>query len=206
VEQANIRFLSRPLGGFLEKGIAQAPRTQAVTPFEKNVNPLLKLPKTLKWPRSSKGKIITPSKWRGPSINGVVKNKKQADKLNRLRAMSNVAIDTAIEVPGRAFFFIVAEGRTKLKKSTLLLQYESGQLLYQLMGYNRCRLFTVTREAGPKRIPQIDTALTWSGLYAAFEAAKDRYPFATYILDLFEPQIAGGSLWKNNTNFPFGTC
>jgi hypothetical protein len=206
VEKAKVRFNSRPLGVFLESGATQQPRTRTITPLEKNVNTLLKLSKTLKWPRSATGKILPPTSWRPAAIGRATKNEKQAAKFRRLRTLSNVMVDAVIEVPERAFFFIVVEERTRLKKNVLLAQYESGQVLYQLLGYNRCRLFTLTRKEEPKRIQQIDTALTWTQLYHVFDENKARYAPASRILETCHFSQPGGAPWKSITDFPSGTC
>ena len=74
VEQAKIRFFTRPLGILLETLIAQAPPSKTVTRLEKDVNGLLKLPKNLKWPRAARGEVIAPARWRGPAIHTAAKN------------------------------------------------------------------------------------------------------------------------------------
>ena len=119
-------------------------------------------------------------------LNAVAKTARHRESLAKLCTMSKAMIDAVIEVPGRAFFFLVIEETRRPRKTTLLVQYESGQLLYQLMGYNRCRLFTVRHRNEPKIIPQIDTALTWQGLYNVFCEARGRYAFTDLVLDLFD--------------------
>jgi hypothetical protein len=91
-----------------------------------------------------------------------------------------------MEVPGRAFFFLVSQDRQRLKKSTLGVQYESGQILYKYLGYNRCRLFTITEKSSPRIIPQIDKPLSWQGLYDAFYQVRHEYALANSILKYFE--------------------
>jgi len=187
VEQAKIRFFVRPLGQYLRQRISTLSPSPASTPLEKEVNRLLRLPKTLRWPRRGAGELIPPFRWRRPMVNTVAKTAKHREGLARLRSMSKAMIDAVIEVPGRAFFFLVTEEAKKPKKPALLVQYEMGQLLYQLMGYNRCRLFTIRHSNEPKIIPEIDTALTWQGLYQVFEEARQRYAFTDLVLDLFNP-------------------
>ena len=206
VEQARVRFLSKALGVYIDTQIAKTPPSKAVTPLEKAGNSLLQIPKTLKWPRSSKAKIVSPSSWRSTALDRVTKNVRYKKQLGYFRALCNTAVDGVIEVPQRAFFFIVVQGKRKLIKNTLRMQYESGQMLYQLMGYNRCRLFTITEEEGPKRIDQIDTALTWSDLAHAFDAARERYSFTEIVLSFLKTIDTGELIWKNNTNFPSVTC
>lgn len=185
VEQASISFFSRPLGMHIEQRIAQLEASRASTSFEQDVNRFVNLPKALKWPRRASGELISPCLWRRPMLEAIEKAPENLEKLIRLRTMSNATIDAVIEVPGRAFFFLVAQGKRRLNKNTLLVQYDSGQLLYKLMGYNRCRLFTITEEDKPKIIPQIDTALTWHGLYNSFFQMRDRYAFSRLVLDPF---------------------
>ncbi len=186
VEQAKINFFTQPLGALVERKIAQIGPCQTLTPFEQEVNHLLGLPKTLKWPRRRSGELISPASWRRPMLESVASGSNHLERLAFLRSMSNVTIDAVIEVPGRAFFFLVVQGTKKLQKDTLLVQFESGQMLYKLMGYNRCRLFTVTTQDEPKIISQIDTALSWRGLRSAFSQVRDRYAFADQVLDLFQ--------------------
>ena len=186
VEQAKIRFFVRPLGQYLQQRIATESVSISSTPLEKEVNHLVGLPKTLRWPRRRAGTLIAPLGWRRPMVNTVAKTAKQGERLARLCAMSKTMIDAVIEVPGRALFFLIPEGTTRPNKPTLLVQYEMGQLLYQLMGYNRCRLFTIRHRNEPKIIPEIDTALTWQGLYQVFNEARQRYAFTDLVLDLFE--------------------
>lgn len=186
VEQARISFFTRPLGMHIEQRIAQLGASRTSTSFEQDVNRFVKLPKALRWPRRSSGELIPPASWRRPMLEAVASIPTHLEKLTRLRSMSNATIDAVIEVPGRAFFFLVAQGRRKLKQSTLLVQYDSGQLLYKLMAYNRCRLFTITEEGKPKIIPQIDTALTWEGLHSSFFQMRHQYAFAGLVLSLFE--------------------
>jgi len=186
VEKAKIRFFVRPLGGYLQKRISTLGASTSSTPLEEKVNRLVRLPKTLRWPRSRSGELISPSRWRRPMLNAVAKTAKHREGLARLCSVSKAMIDAVIEVPGRAFFFLVVEETRRPRKTTLLVQYESGQLLYQLMGYNRCRLFTVRHRNEPKIIPQIDTALTWQGLYDVFCETRGRYAFTDLVLDLFD--------------------
>jgi hypothetical protein len=108
------------------------------------------------------------------------------EKLVWLRQMSNAVVDAAIEVPGRAFFFLVAQEKKKLRKDTLMMQYQCGQVLYQLKGYNRCRLFTITDQPDTKIIPQIDTALSWQGLHHAFLRPGSSYAQSNNGLTWFE--------------------
>lgn len=187
VEEARIRFFARPLGALLEQRTAQSGPSPSLTPLEQEVNRLVGLPKTLKWPRGPSGELIPPVSWRRPMIEAAARPPKHLKKLSTLRSMSKATIDAVIEVPGRAFFFLVTFETGRPKKTDLLAQYESGQLLYKLMGYNRCRLFTITQKDEPKIIPEIDTALTWQGLHNAFFEARDRYSFADVVLDLFDP-------------------
>jgi len=186
VEQATIRFFVRPLGSLLERKIASMQPSAAATPLEKEVNALMKLPKNVTWPRERSGRLVAPAAWRRSMLDRGAKKEGHVEKLVFLRQMSNAIIDAAIEVPGRAFFFLVAQERKKLKKAMLLVQYESGQMLYKLLGYNRCRLFTITENGESKIIPQIDTALSWQGLYNAFYQARHGYAFADTVLRLFE--------------------
>jgi len=186
VEQATIRFFVRPLGSFLERRIASMAPRVAATPLEKDVNVLMKLPKGLTWPREQSGRIVVPEAWRRSMLEEVSKKTGHVEKLVFLRKMCSATIDAAIEVPGRAFFFLAAQERKRLQKAMLLVQYESGQLLYKLLGYNRCRLFTITESSESKIIPQIDTALSWQGLYNAFYQARDGYAFADHVLRLFD--------------------
>lgn len=186
VEQATIRFFARPLGSLLERNMASMETSSVVTPLEKQVNVLMKLPKNLTWPRERSGRLVAPAAWRRNMLEHVSRKTGQVEKLGFLRQMSNASIDAVIEVPGRAFFFLVAQERQKPKKAMLLVQYESGQLLYKLLGYNRCRLFTITEKSEAKIIPQIDTALSWQGLYDAFYQSRHEYALADTILGLFE--------------------
>lgn len=186
VEKAKIRFFVRSLGGYLQQRISALGASTSSTPLEEEVNRLVRLPKTLRWPRRQAGELIPPSQWRRPMLNAVAKTARHRESLARLCTMSKAMIDAVIEVPGRAFFFLVTEETKRPKKPALLVQYESGQLLYQLMGYNRCRLFTIRHRNEPKIIPQIDTALTWQGLYNVFCEARKRYPFTDLVLDLFD--------------------
>lgn len=186
VEKAKIRFFARPLGTYLQQRISSLGASQPSLLLEEEVNRLVRLPKTLKWPRRRSGELIPPAMWRRPMLDAVAKTARRRENLARLRSMSKAMIDAVIEVPGRAFFFLVTEETERPKKPTLLVQYESGQLLYQLMGYNRCRLFTIRHRDEPKIIPQIDTALTWQGLYNVFHQARQRYAFTDLVLDLFD--------------------
>jgi hypothetical protein len=130
---------------------------------------------------------LAPAAWRSNAILKVGSNSGQEEKLIFLRKMANATIDAVIEVPGRAFFFLVVQERNRLQKGTLLIQYESGQMLYKLMGYNRCRLFTITKKSESKIIPQIDTALSWQHLHNAFSRSRHRYPFADQVMQFLEP-------------------
>lgn len=186
VEKAKIRFFVRPLRGYLQKRISTLNTSTSSTPLEEEVNRLVRLPKTLRWPRRRSGELIPPFRWRRPMLDAVAKTARHREGLARLCTMSKAMIDAVIEVPGRAFFFLVTEETKRPKKPALLVQYESGQLLYQLMGYNRCRLFTIRHGNEPKIIPQIDTALTWQGLYNVFYEARERYAFTDLVLDLFD--------------------
>jgi hypothetical protein len=187
VEQARVSFFVRPLETCLERRIGSTPPSAAATLLEKEVNRILDLPEILRWPRDVSGLVVHPSRWGNAAIERAAETAEQKERLVGLRQMSRATIDAVIEVPGRAFFFIVAQHKTRLKKDTLRLQYRAGQLLYQVMGYNRCRLFTITPDEAPKRIPEIDTALTWRGLYQVFSQTRDRYPFAGSVLELLEP-------------------
>ncbi len=186
VQQAEVRFFTRPLGRLLERRIARTGPSRACTLLEQETNRLIQLPKTLKWPRRRSGELVPPGSWRLPMLRAAARTAKQLEKLLLLRRMSGVVIDAVIEVPDRAFFFLVVQGSKRLRKDDLLVRYQSGQLLYQLRGYNRCRLFTITREDSPKIIPQIDTALTWKGLHEAIVRTEGRYPFAHIVSDLFQ--------------------
>ena len=186
VEKAKLRFFVRPLGSYLQQRISALDPSQPSTPFEQQVNRLVELPKTLRWPRRRSGELIPPVLWRRSMLEAVAQTAKSRKNLARLQRMSKAMIDAVIEVPGRALFFLVTEETRRQKKTTLLIQYESGQLLYQLMGYNRCRLFTIRNRNEPKIIPQVDTALTWQGLYNVFHEARGRYAFADLVLDLFD--------------------
>jgi len=186
VEKARIRFFARPLGTYLQQRISSLGASRPSLLLEEEVNRLVGLPKTLKWPRRRSGELIPPAMWRRPMLDAVAKTARRRENLAKLRSMSKAMIDAVIEVPGRAFFFLVTEETERPKKPTLLVQYESGQLLYQLMGYNRCRLFTIRHRDEPKIIPQIDTALTWQGLYNVFHEARRRYAFTDLVLDLFD--------------------
>jgi len=186
VEKAKIRFFVRPLMRYLQQRISTLGASTSSTPLEEEVNRLIRLPQTLRWPRRRAGELIPPFRWRRPMLSAVAKAARHRESLARLCTMSNAMIDAVIEVPGRAFFFLVTEETKRPKKPALLVQYESGQLLYQLMGYNRCRLFTIRHGNEPKIIPQIDTALTWQGLYNVFYEARDRYAFTDLVLDLFD--------------------
>ncbi len=181
---AEISFFVRPLGAYLEKRIAHSNESLSLTAIEQEVNRLLKLPETLKWPRNHTGRIIPPASWRDPMPGSVSKSEDCRTKLAGLRSMSKAAIDVLIEVPGRAYFFLVSWEKRKPGKHTLLLQYESGQLLYRLSGYNRCRLFTISHRDESKIIRQIDRALTWQALSDAFAKVSDRYAFTDKILAL----------------------
>jgi hypothetical protein len=192
VEKAKLRFFVRPLGAYLQQRISTLGASRSSTPLEQQVNRLVDLPKTLRWPRRRAGELIPPVLWRRPMLDAVAKTAKSRRNLARLQSMSKAMIDAVIEVPGRAFFFLVTEETRRQKKTTLLVQYESGQLLYQLMGYNRCRLFTIRHRNEPKIIPQIDTALTWQGLYNVFYEARERYAFTDLVLDLFDDMDRGG--------------
>lgn len=192
VEKAKLRFFVRPLGAYLQQRISTLRASRLSTPLEQQVNRLVELPKTLRWPRRQSGELIPPVLWRRPMLDAVARTAKSRETLARLCSMSKAMIDAVIEVPGRAFFFLVTEEIRKLKKTTLLVQYESGQLLYQLMGYNRCRLFTIRHRNEPKIIRQIDTALTWQGLYNVFYEARERYVFTDLVLDLFDHMDWGG--------------
>ena len=185
VEKATIGFFTRPLGAYLNKRAIHQGASLAVTPLEKEVNGLIKIPRQLTWPRKPSGELIPPALWRRPTLQAVANRRKDQEALARLRQMSKVTIDAVIEVPARAFFFLVIVETKKPQKKGLVLQYEAGQLLYKLMGYNRCRVFTISHSKGPKIIPQIDTALTWQGLYEAFFEKQGQYPFAGLVLDLF---------------------
>lgn len=187
VEQARVSFFVRPLETCLERRIASTPPSPAATPLEKEVNRILELPEILRWPRERSGRIVHPSQWGSTAIETAAQTAEQKGRLVGLRQMCRATIDAVIDVPGRAFFFIVAQNKAGLRKNSLGLQYRAGQLLYQIMGYNRCRLFTITADGAPKRIPEIDTALTWRGLYNAFCETRDRYPFAGSVLELLEP-------------------
>ena len=187
VEQAKINFFVRPLGLLLERLIASMEPTWTATTLEQDVNTLLKLPKNLPWPRKRSGQLLAPSAWRKNAIVKAASTSEQEQKLVFLRKMANATIDAVIEVPGRAFFFLVVEERQRLQKQVLFVQYESGQLLYKLTGYNRCRLFTITKDSASKMIPQIDTALSWQHLYQAFSEARRRYAFADQVLQFFDP-------------------
>jgi hypothetical protein len=190
VEQARVSFFVRPLETCLERRIASNPPSTAATPLEKEVNRILELPETLRWPRGRSGRIVHPSRWGSPAIERAAETAEQKDRLVGLRQMCRVTVDAVIDVTGRAFFFIVAQNRADkagLRRDSLALQYRAGQLLYQIMGYNRCRLFTITPDEAPKRIPEIDTALTWRGFYRVFSETRDRYPFAGSVLELLEP-------------------
>jgi len=187
VEKANIRFFVRPLGRYFQQRISTLGPSTSSTPLEEEVNRLVRLPKTLRWPRRRSGKVISPFRWQGPMLNAVARTAKHRERLTRLCTMSKAVIDAVIEVPGRALFFLVTEDTTRPSKSALLVQYETGQLLYQLMGYNRCRLFTIRHRNQPKIIPEIDAALTWQGLYQIFEGVRHRYAFTDLVLDLFHP-------------------
>ena len=184
VEQAKINFFIRPLGVYLEHQIVELGASPTSTSLEQDVNRLVKLPKALRWPRRASDELIPPASWRLAMLEAVARAPGDVEKLVRLRTMSNATIDAVINVPGRAFFFLVVQEARRLKKSTLLVQYDSGQLLYKLMGYNRCRLFTITKEEGAKIIPEIDTALTWQQVHDAFLRARDRYAFFDLILDV----------------------
>ncbi|MBW2019030.1 MAG: hypothetical protein JRI58_03455 [Deltaproteobacteria bacterium] len=185
VEKAKVSFFVKPLGTYIKQRIVHLGPSRTLTPLEQEVNHLTKLPKMLKWPRRRSGELVPPALWRRPMLEAVAKNPKHREDLARLRPLSNVTIDAVIEVPARAFFFLVTHDTKKPPKRALLMQYESGQLLYKLMGYNRCRLFTISHRDEQKIIPQIDTALSWLGLYDAFFKRRDRYPFAKSVLDLF---------------------
>lgn len=187
IEQAKINFFVRPLGALLEGLIAPLEPTWTATPLEKEVNTLLKLPKNLKWPRNRSGQLLAPAAWRRNAILEVASKSGQEEKLIFLRKMANATIDAVIEVPGRAFFFLVVQERNRLQKGALLIQYESGQMLYKLMGYNRCRLFTITKKSESKIIPQIDTALSWQHLHNAFSRSRHRYAFADQVMQFFQP-------------------
>jgi len=186
VEKATIRFFVRPLGEYLQKRISTLGASKSSTPLEEEVNRLVRLPKTLRWPRRRSGELIPPFRWRRSMLDAVAKTVKTHENLAGLCSMSKAMIDAVIEVPGRAFFFLVTEETKRPKQAALLVQYESGQLLYQLMGYNRCRLFTLRHRDEPKIIPQIDTALTWQGLYNVFYEARERYAFTDLVFDLFD--------------------
>jgi hypothetical protein len=187
VEQASIHFFVRPLADLLEQRIASMEPTMTATALEQEVNTLLKLPKNLKWPRKHNGQLLAPATWRSNAIRKVTSKSSYEEKLIFLRKMVNATIDAVIEVPGRAFFFLVVEERQRLQKQTLFIQYESGQMLYKLMGYNRCRLFTITNENESKIIPEIDTALSWHDLHNAFSEVHRRYGFADHLLQFFKP-------------------
>lgn len=187
VEQARIRFFVSPLGALLERRIAEQGACPESTPLERDINGLLRLPKHLRWPRNRNDMLISPGAWRRPALERVASKPSQMEKLIALRKMSHATIDAVIEVPGRAFFFLVVQSAKKLEKKALLVQYESGQVLYKLMRYNRCRLFTITEKDEPKIIAQVDTALCWQGLQRAFFEVRDRYAFADRVLDLFDP-------------------
>jgi hypothetical protein len=184
VKEARIAFFLRPLGSYLEQKIAQSGQSHSLIPLEQELNSLIGLPKTLKWPRRHSGEIIPPFLWRRPALEAMTESHAHQKRLARLRGMSKTAIDAVLEVPGRAFFFLVTRDKTKPKKTTLLWQYESGQLLYKIMRYNRCRLFTISHRDEPKIIPQIDRALTWQGLYEVFAETRHQYAFASEILTL----------------------
>jgi hypothetical protein len=186
VAQAGVRFFLRPLGSWLKRNIASSEATAAATPLEQQVHVLMKLPKRLAWPRLRSGRPAPPTAWRRHLLERDGIKTGHVEKLMSLRRMSNATIDAVIDVPGRALFFLVVEDRPRLSKSNLAVQYHSGQLLYQLMGYNRCRLFTITQNSGSKIIPQVDTALSWQGLYEAFDQVRHGYPFAHIILKYFE--------------------
>jgi len=186
VKKAKVSFFIKPLGTYFKQRIIQLGQSRTLTPLEQRVNPLIKLPKTLKWPRRRSGELIHPASWRRPTLESVAKTSKDMEGLSWLRSMSKVTIDAVIEVPARAFFFLVTGRIRKTQKKGLLLKHKTGQLLYNLMGYNRCRLFTISHKGGPKIIPQIDTALTWQELYDAFSKGRDRYRFAGSVLDLLD--------------------
>jgi hypothetical protein len=184
VKEARITFFVRPLGSYLEQKIAQSGQSHSLISLEQEVNRLMELPKTLKWSKRHSGEIVPPALWRRPMLEAMTENHGYQKKLARLRGMSNTAIDAVLEVPGRAFFFLVTWEKRKPKEATLLMQYESGQLLYKIMGYNRCRLFTISHGDEPKIISEIDRALTWQGLSNAFAEARHQYPFGDEILTL----------------------
>lgn len=187
VEQANIHFFVNPLGALLNRQITTMETTSTTTPLEKEVNALLKLPKNLRWPRRHSGQLLAPATWRRSAIREVTNKAGQEEKLVLLRKMAKAVIDAVIEVPGRAFFYLVVQERNRLQKEQLLIQYESGQMLYKLMGYNRCRLFTITEKNESKIIPEIDTALSWQDLHDAFSLARRGYPFANQVMQFFKP-------------------
>ncbi len=186
VEKAQISFFTNPLGAWLDKGVAQLGVSPWQTPLEKQVNGLINIPKQLAWPRKPSGDLKPPGSWRRPALRAVAKEAGQLDALARLRQMCGVTVDAVIEVPGRAFFFLVAVEAKKPPKKALVLQYDCGQLLYKIKRYNRCRLFTISHADGPKIIPQIDTALTWKGIYDAFLETRASYPFADLVLSVFD--------------------
>jgi hypothetical protein len=185
VEAAKLNFFVNPLDMYVRDRITQQQKSLSLTPLEEKVDSLMGLRKTLKWPRKASGELIPPASWRRPMLQAVAKRPKEQEILAGLRHMCKVTIDAVIEVPARAFFFLVTLDSRKAPRTELVLQYDSGQLLYKLLGYNRCRLFTISNTEGPKVIQQIDTALTWQGLYDAFLQRRGEYPFARPILDLF---------------------
>ncbi|MBW2108561.1 MAG: hypothetical protein JRI36_07860 [Deltaproteobacteria bacterium] len=187
VEKAGVAFFVRPLGALLDRRIARQRAGGSVTPLEKRINGLLSLPEGLMWPRRASGAMLLPGQWRRPMLKQVTKDTRQLERLSFLRTLCRASIDAVIEVPDRAFFFLVVSEGTRLKPSRLRVQFECGQLLYKILGYNRCRLFTVTDDDGPKIIPQIDTPLSWAGLRHAFFEARNRYAFAFRVLDLLSP-------------------
>ena len=129
---------------------------------------------------SSKGMVCCPT--------GLVFDS-QTEKMGALRKMANATIDAVIEVPGRAFFFLVVQEEKRLQKKALHIQYQAGQTLFKLMGYNRCRLFTISLEDEPKIIPEIDTALSWQGLFNAFSQARNQYAFTDHVLTFFQQAL-----------------
>ena len=186
VEQAKISFFFSPLGVYLYERIADQGPSPALTALEEEVNTLTEIPGQLMWPREPSGHLVPPTSWGASTLQAVAGKPEEQETLARLRDMSKVTIDVVIEVPGRALFFLAIVDTKGPSRKGLALQYDAGQLLYKLMDYNRCRLFTLSHADGPKIIPQIDTALTWQGLCDAFARRKDQYPFARPILDLFD--------------------
>ena len=178
VKEAKISFFVRPLGAYLAQKAAQSSPSRSTIPLEQEINRLMKLPGSLRWPRRLSGEVIPPTLWQRPALEAMTRSSGYQKTMAKLRDMSNAVVDAVLEVPSRALFFLVIWEKGRPKKTTLLMQYESGQLLYKIMGYNRCRLFTISHRDAPKIIPQIDRALTWQGLYDTFSKVAPRYAFA----------------------------